>query len=344
MGSIASNAATITCDKDMKAAMNMFSVSAHIVEDVTEVLRQKLQSLSDDVSTTPRLPHLVIDSKLMATDIMDEKVSSILQRFSKRGAIVKAIAQHRRNDPGAQSHDGNILNRLSEEDDNNEAHDVLGGLLERAGVSRDSNDPVSRLIAQVHRQRERRARRSSTSKPPITDSSKSPLELTLDQCEKLHRVLHEAQRECFALERRMDAWRRLERGDLTIKLQKPFAPSTCSHCAVAVAHQMLLLWRSLLVSSPSTVPVHKKLIMLLLSHDHASNRMLQELKRETARDVAVVSEQGRELLYASLKLRLVEMQDVHCAEILGMILKDAKMDTATKQRFVSLAEEGLRLM
>jgi hypothetical protein len=309
-----------------------------------------------------------------------------LGKLGKPGSIIKIIARPdsysgddrsqsllqilRRSQSGGSASRGSSsglmirhLGRDYEGDD--PASELLGGLLEGSGLSRlalDPTDPLSRLLASVQSRRERREAEDdrdeaqdgqAASSQPVDSSKKSKTSAKeiLDECERIYALMHEAERECYELEKRCAAWRRLESGSLvdvasTSEEQHSmarFEPSHCSACAGGIAINLLQLWLQLFQLDPTSVAITREMVTLLLTDDqqHYHLRTLLETKRSAVKEIALRSEQGRPVVLEILRLRLLAVQDVNCAEILGQILEAVGDDTTAAAPFLELAQQTL---
>ena len=318
---VASNAVAITNDQDYRQAERMFATASWLFEETRKALREKLMKVTSGTGKKDFGPgssslKRAFEGKLPfqpdKKEDTKDSAQSVLDRFSKRGSIVKFVARKRRDQVTSRRSSSVRQNRSEDNEDDEElASDLLGGLLENAGLSRsglDPSDPVSRFLASVQsRSRERRSgnrdssQQSSSSdkqkQDPQTTNSAGSKDKTLEECERLYRLMHEAQRECFALERRIDAWRRLESGSLSPTSPNEesseaaeFEPCHCSICAGVVMHQLLILWQSLFRLDPARVVVSKDMLAMLLSHSSNDSKGLQDTKLATVRDIALNSE------------------------------------------------------
>lgn len=357
---VASNAMAITCDRDYKQAVQMFAVSSKILEDLRLVLRHKLRLICapTNIPADAKLPATMqraLDGYLPLphgqSEDGHELAQSLLKRHNKRGSVVKTVAQkYKARLTAARPTRAETLiirhgrRNLDEEDEDASTTDFFGSLLESSGIAQglDPSDPVSRLIATVQRQRERAREtqqlghhdRSRGAATTATGKDKS-----VEECEKLHRSMHEAQRECFALNRRIDAWKRAESGNLCFPTDHcPFIPSPCSICCHVIAQQLLTLWHSVFMLDPSSVHTSKKLLAILLQDDSALSGSLQETKRKVVKDIALNSPESIPSILEGLRLRLTTLQDTHGFKILGMILKEGR-DSTVVEPFLGLASE-----
>lgn len=245
-----------------------------------------------------------------------------------------------------------------------------GALARAAGL--DASESLNRLLASVQSQREHSsaatgtneeldsARKwggggdddNSTRNRGTTNVSKMKTQSTkenMNVCDKLYILMREAERESYEIQRKILAWHRLEHGVLSEVAfnQTPaatgFVPSHCSACAGAIATQLLMLWLRLFKIDPCSVAITKEMITLLLSDDVMLPKSLQDTKRAAVKDIALLSQQGAEIVLNALRSRLIASRDLKCAEILGEIIEAVNDDNSSSSRepFVALAMEVL---
>jgi len=242
--------------------------------------------------------------------------------------------------------------------------DLLNAL-SASGATSSGSDPLSRIVANIHaraRDEGRSSRagasgsggngaggRSSTSASRKDDKSKlSPLE----ERQRLYTQMREAERECYELNRRIDAWNRLNKDCLTgfssqTLLLAPkslaFIPSTCSACSMQVTHQILSLLHEVycanILQSEHTVSVD--LIKILLHESDILSPRLKDLKRRVIITLASTSEVASTMILAELRLRLSAVQDITSAEILGKLVQ---LDFPSVDDYIELAMETLSKM
>lgn len=252
-------------------------------------------------------------------------------------------------------------------DDEESASDLFGSLLESTGglarvAGLDPTDPLNRLIASVQNRRERNSEedrehaqnrdvgQSSNHHGSARKSAIKHARETLELCDRLYMLMREAEREGFELNRRIQAWKRLESGFLAEKGSSEqeltsfmFRPSHCSACANVIACQLLQLWLRLFLVRPESVPICQEMVGLLLQDDcSVAFKSLHETKRSAATEIALKSNQGSPLVLEILRQRLLASRDTSSAEILGQILEYGDKSTIS-QRFVELAIEVMEL-
>ncbi|GAX11798.1 E3 ubiquitin-protein ligase UBR4 [Fistulifera solaris] len=338
---VASNAVAITCDNDYKEALSMFAWGSKISEDLRAGLKASLGALSVEFMKQPAIGGSVLIGRAYegqlplkpgSTELKLENPS--LKQFDKLGSVVRAIAEKRKCSLNAadRSNSQNTVNSHSRgfhRDDFDDASEFFGGLLESSGMSTG----LDRLMASVRRQRERNDNPDTAQHQPLPKNG-------VAECDHLYHLVHEAQRECFRLERRIEAWQRLETGSMFSDEHKSltgFQPSRCSVCSPLVTRQLLMLWHSLFLLDPKDAQVNDGMLAILLTEDVTAMKDVQEMKRIIVKDIAVNSEKGRSAILAALSNRLI---DRHCAEIIGTILKE-EIDPGIVNPFLSLADHIL---
>ena len=242
--------------------------------------------------------------------------------------------------------------------------DLLSALSASAGAtSSGGGDPLSRIVANIHaRARDERGSRGATSgtsgggggggrkseSSRKDDKSKvSPLE----ERNRLYTQMREAERECYELNRRIDAWNRLNNDSLTGTIvQAPFTgksptfmPSSCSVCVMQMAYQILSLLHSVYTVNiaQSEHTVTNDLIKFLLKEAEYHSPKLKDLKRRVIITLASTSEAASKMILAELKSRLAAVQDVTSAEILGKLVE---LDFPLVDDYIELAVATLSSM
>jgi E3 ubiquitin-protein ligase UBR4 len=163
---------------------------------------------------------------------------------------------------------------------------------------------------------------------------------------RLYSQMREAERECYELNRRIDAWNRLNNDCLTGSNSfstVQFMPSTCFTCSSALAYQILLLLCSVYATGNAqfecTITSH--LIKTLMKESVGANSKMKDLnnlKRQVIVTLACTTELGSKIILSELKLRLNAVQDVTSAEILGTLIQ---LDFPSRDKFVELADTVL---
>ncbi len=247
--------------------------------------------------------------------------------------------------------------------------DLLNALSSTSGGGNTSsnNDTLSRIVANVHA-RSREGSSSSTIRATSSGEgamggstmssgnksekhNKSKLSLAEDR-NRLYIQMREAERECYELNRRINAWTRLNEDRLKGSFSMPttpsyhdsanknygnnnyvFLPSTCSNCSLQMACDLLSLLHSIYNSTNVAQWEHtvtRNIVQLLLKESELSNssnsispkhKELKDLKRQVLVTLACTSGVGSKIILAELQARLVVVQDVTSAEILGTLLE-----------------------
>ena len=210
--------------------------------------------------------------------------------------------------------------------------------------------------------------RTRTATPSTTTTKSTITKDDIELCDKLYHRMCEVECELYELNRRCEAWRRLNNGrlypaisdsELTIGAWT-FEPSHCSACGPVILVHLLLLWLSLFRRDPSSVVVTTDMIVYLFDNDPSSmaqhqqhrngtntHQELLETKHLILREIALRSEQGSKLVLEALRLRLVSLlQDQNAVEILGAILEAFASDDLVavnyEQAYIELAHETLQ--
>ena len=233
---------------------------------------------------------------------------------------------------------GLAIDHLDEESD-------LFGLLEGGGIL-ESGDSLGRVVASVQGRRRDGGRSGSQSRrgPDMPSKKSESAKELFDECERLHLLMREADRESYELNRRIQAWKRLESDSLSDwgaiqTLPVMFSPSHCSLCAPSVALQLLVLWLRLFQARPSDVHIDSDFLCLLFEDTPATSKGLFEFKRQVVKEIATKSDEGARLVLDELRKRLTAANDVNCAEILGKIMEVEGFQLA--EEYSSLAMEVL---
>ena len=239
--------------------------------------------------------------------------------------------------------------------------DLINALSAGGGAaSSSSSDPLSRIVANIHA-RARDEGRSSRSGGPGGGGGRSSTSARKDDKPKLspseerHRLftqMREAERECYELNRRIDAWNLLNKDCLTgfcpathfpAKQVGLFIPSSCTACSMQVTCQILSLLQSVYTAniSQSEHTVTIDLIRLLLTEPEHLSSKLKDLKRRVVIALASTSAGASKIILAQLKSRLKSVQDVTSAEILGKLVQ---LDFPLVDDYIELAMTTLSKM
>jgi GRF zinc finger len=167
----------------------------------------------------------------------------------------------------------------------------------------------------------------------------------IQECEKLYQLTREAERECYELQRRLDAWRNLEMDCLKeIAMKSPnnvIRATKCIRCAGNVTlHLLLLLLR--LVQSNSIKDFQKILgkefVQALLMEPSQLSKDLFNLKRLAVTTLCMKSEHASLLILDELRVRLKASNDRAAASMLGKLLE---IEFPLSDQFFALATETL---
>lgn len=224
--------------------------------------------------------------------------------------------------------------------DSLEDTDLLSALSATGGGS-SSSDPLSRIVANIHaraRDEGRSSRAGGSGSSRKEDKSKlSPAE----ERQRVYTQMREAERECYELNRRIDAWNRLNKDSLAgFCVPTPnsfsFMPSTCSSCSKQMAHQILSLLHDVYCAniSQSEHTVNSDLIRVLFKESQSTCPKLKDLKRRVIITLASSSEVASKMILAELRARLAAVQDVTSAEILGKLVE---LDFPLVDEYIELA-------
>jgi len=223
--------------------------------------------------------------------------------------------------------------------------DILSAL----GASSSSNDPLSRVVANM----QSRSARASSSRTGDGGGGKKDDKTKLSSIEERSRLqtqMREAERECYELNRRIDAWNRLNKDCLSgsanmqasLNTVRPFAftPSTCTSCSMQMAYQILSLLHAMYVTnmSQSEHTVTIDLLRFLLKESESLTPKLKELKRRVIITLASTSDVASKIVLTELRARLGAVQDVTSAEILGRIIE---LDFPSVNDYIQLAVDTL---
>merc|ERR1712085_15497 len=189
---------------------------------------------------------------------------------------------------------------------------------------------------------------------PGTSASRKDEKPKLSPSEERHRLytqMREAERECYELNRRIDAWNRLNKDCLAgFKHPSPstskssaFMPSTCSVCSMQGTYQILSLLHAVYTANilQSDHTVTSELIKTLLKESDVLTPKLKDLKRRVIITLASTSEVASRMILAELQTRLAAVQDVTSAEILGKLVQ---LDFPSVDDYIKLAMDTLTNM
>lgn len=182
---------------------------------------------------------------------------------------------------------------------------------------------------------------SSDAKPSGRDNS-DPRE-TIEELDTLHQQMREAERECFELRTKLNAWTRLNCDRIADTGSRSrdliFTPTTCGLCCSKVALSMLLLVVSLLQHAEEAITSDFVRMLFEDSLGGPDHDDLVRYQRWAIVKIVLISERGADMVLNELRLRLKASQDTNSAQILGSIL--SKDGVKGAKRFIELAEAVL---
>jgi hypothetical protein len=213
----------------------------------------------------------------------------------------------------------------------------------------DRDDPLTRLVASISgRRTEERATSggnpSNSTNANTVSNKKESIKSSLQECEKLSHLMREAERECHELQRRLNAWWRLEHDSLPeshLDTDESFSPTMCSRCAGPITLHLLLLILRIFQSSKITeakTVITKEFIRALFVEPAQMHKDLVDLKRLAITTFCTKSDHAAKLILDELRARLRASGDATSASILGKLLVH---DFALADQFVELATETL---
>ena len=229
-------------------------------------------------------------------------------------------------------------------------------LINALSASGTSSDPLSRIVANIHARARDEGRNLHSGivgagGSGIGDVSEKPKLSASEERHRLYTQMREAERECYELNRRIDAWNRLNKDCLSgSKHPSPsptkataFMPTTCSACSMHVTYQMLSLLHAVYSANISQTDhtVTSELIKNLLKESDVLIPKLKDLKRRVIITLASTSATASNMILAELQARLAAMQDATSAEILGKLVQ---LDFASVDDYISLATDTLTNM
>lgn len=218
----------------------------------------------------------------------------------------------------------------------------------------DRSDTLTRLVASITGRHNagrisERATTDASTVAAANNNANAPTKKDLSknsaqECEKLYQLMREAERECHELERRLDAWNRLERDCLKgtiLDSDVLSSPTKCSRCAGPVTLHLLLLMlrliRSEKIRNIESV-ITKDFVRALFVDPPSMVKELFELKRLAITTLCLKSEYAAKLILEELRARLRASSDEVSASILGRLLEH---DFALSSEFLELANETL---
>lgn len=364
---VASNAVAITNDDDFLAAEKMLGAAMTIEEDLRGALRDKIRDhRNEHLRSTPGDASIFNEDMNRAfmglppalTDDSNQlSARALMERFGTPGAVVKAIAcpeDDQRTSSGSDRSERarsllnlarQIRNSSGSSSDRRSAArginlDNLEEMLESANVFHSNTDAE-----------QPNATETSHSKS-VDRSAKKNSEL--DMYQKLLSQAREADKECVELRCRLDAWKALNSGSVSMAtvqsddaplIFSSFLPSDCSACSEVIGCGLLDLWNCLLKVGPAQLELNEEIVETLLREEGGvSHPRLLDARKKTLVSIATSSETGAELVLKIIRRRMTNSQDRLCADILGKILKEENFPMAaefTKFALEMLSSHGI---
>jgi len=181
---------------------------------------------------------------------------------------------------------------------------------------------LSRLVANIQ------AKVRNTSTGPIvsttkTDTAPKTAQLNFEECDRVFANIKATERESFELQRKVNAWNRLNRDSLIEFGYTNFVPSLCSTCCGPVALHLLMLILELfeLEGVAVEIEVTQEFVRYLFHEGSRISTELQSLKRHAIITLVQKSNEGAKLVLNELSSRLAVTRDSVSAEILGALLE-----------------------
>ena len=360
--SIATNAIAITDDSVFDKCTKMYEISSSLQEGLKEKLREKLRSngpLEKDTLFDPAIQLALLG--LLPPDVNGtcgkySPNSELISSFDKQGSVVKYVAHpdcsnlgDNRGSPSNSDRAGRARNLLRlartlrespSSSEQRRSTDVIIRHLGR-GISLDNIedenelleilDSESRPVNNAKNTEKNKKSEQSEDKDSNIDkysNGKKNRKAEIEECQKILLSFREAGRESYELCRRLDAWKRLNSGQLNPTQPAncrsfSFTPSHCSVCGGTILLQLLNLWLKLFLVAPEKVIVTRLFFDILFQHDgpNQGGKSFQELKRQVIICIATKSRNGAEMVLRELRSRLIVSKDMNCAGILGEILE-----------------------
>jgi hypothetical protein len=211
--------------------------------------------------------------------------------------------------------------------------DLFARILRRVN-DRDRSDPISIAADETIA--------AEAKKKPTSQASREEI---FEEIKKLLHLHREAAIDCYDINRKLAAWKRLNRNglmgfnyfDSNPVTKFTYVPSSCSHCSSVLSYHMLLILKILLVtrSEDAQVLIDGSFIGSLFDFTDDRHSELSDLKRSLIVTLATESRVGSEIVLDILKRRL-STRDTECADILGEIIAKS-----SSQAFVRLAIDTL---
>jgi E3 ubiquitin-protein ligase UBR4 len=225
-------------------------------------------------------------------------------------------------------------------EDENDLIGLLGG-----GASLNAEDSLSRVMARnrIGESGGSSGQGAQTGEDECSQKKEKTGKEAMEECQRLHMLMREAERESFELTQKIQAWKLLDGGSITYTGLDAtpgitFTPSHCSSCAVPIAHQLLALWLKIFHVDPN-IRIDHEFLCTLLEDVPGTGKGFSDCKRLVVREIATKSDNGAKLVLVELRKRLNATKDVACAEILGKIMEVE--DFGMAEEYCKLAIEVL---
>jgi len=211
----------------------------------------------------------------------------------------------------------------------------------------DMPDPLSRLVANIQARVRGNTGRSEESEVigeskhsicPGDDGNEGNTEARIDEdstkksseeYDKLYQQMREAERDCYEVQRKIIAWKRLNKdaladfGSFFIGPSRNYVPVLCSKCSAVVTRNILSLVMTVFGANmkESEDSLTEEFVSFLFEEPPDLDTDLLHLKRAAIVTIAIYSECGARMVLFELKSRLQGSRDVASAEILGALLE-----------------------
>lgn len=343
----ATNAVAIINNEDCEKAEKMLEIATTLREDLRQALRKRILRLQRSYGTQRSNSISLFDSAMhhaflglppiVSSSAEGNKFSLQVERLRNQGSAVKAIGDVDLNitksvtASGDRSERQRSLLSLARQIRNDSDLPYADRRLTVRGLNLDSLEEILqngiRADSPAAQGKDFGQPDGGNSKGQNRESRKGEIEV----CKRLYMMMREAEKEGWELRRRLDCWTALNAGCLVKKISTSsngqlmeflFSPSHCSYCSKSVALDLLTLWESLLLLSPSQVKVNERVLNTLFREDRGlQGTLLTASKRRVVVSIATTSESGAGIVLEAMRKRLSSAEDLFCAEVLGKILE-----------------------
>lgn len=353
------NAVAIVEEEQFQTSMAMLRIANKRQADTTKKLNsllQKHQKRHDDENLselslygphlkralTGSLPKSFVDDKPEASSSKPVRSSA----SSSRSRLLSIARSLRQGGEGLGDSRGEFLRQalLGSSGLGGGGDDYMDDALLNAlgGGSGSSGDPLSRLVANIQNRSNQSGGggRSSGEGGDKEKGENKTKQSPAEECRRLFMQKREAERESWELNRKIDAWNRLNSDSLAANILSSrggtYMVTECSVCCAKVAYQILSLLHAVFQINISETEhtVSRELVKLLLQESGELDPALKDLKRQVIITIASKSETASALILHELRLRLNAMQDRTSAQILGELVQ---MDFKGVDNFIELA-------